>query len=116
MAVGESSPAVLAACVIVAGAFLGVINTVLTETVMKVSPVERPVASSAYSFLRFAGGAIAPYLAGKLAEGVSPQAPFLVGAGAVLIALAILLGGRRHLTGLPEPLHARALRAEAAPA
>jgi ACDE family multidrug resistance protein len=97
MAVGEASPAVLATCVIVAGAFLGVINTVLTEAVMRVSPVERSVASSAYSFLRFAGGAVAPYLAGKLAESVSPEAPFLVGAGAVLVALAILLAGRRHL-------------------
>ena len=70
MAAEEGSPTVLATAVIVAGAFLGVINTVLTEAVMKVSPIERPVASSAYSFLRFAGGAIAPFLAGKLAEGV----------------------------------------------
>jgi len=115
MALGEASPAVLAASVIVAGAFLGIINTVLTEAVMKVSPVERPVASSAYSFLRFAGGAIAPFLAGKLAEGVSLQAPFLVGAGAVLIALAILLLGRRHLAAaesesVPGQLRIRTLR------
>ena len=115
MALGEASPAVLATCVIVAGAFLGIINTVLTEAVMKVSPVERPVASSAYSFLRFAGGAIAPFLAGKLAEGVSLQAPFLVGAGAVLIALAILLLGRRHLAAaeagsVPGQLRLRTLR------
>jgi MFS family permease len=115
MALGEASPAVLAASVIVAGAFLGIINTVLTEAVMKVSPVERPVASSAYSFLRFAGGAIAPFLAGKLAEGVSLQAPFLVGAAAVLIALAILLLGRRHLAAaeigsVPGQLRIRPLR------
>jgi ACDE family multidrug resistance protein len=102
MAFGESSPAVLAIAVIVAGAFLGVINTVLTEAVMKVSPVERPVASSAYSFMRFAGGAIAPYLAGKLAEGVSLEAPFLVGAGAVLVALAILVAGRHHIREVSE--------------
>ena len=98
MAIGESSPAVLAVSVIGAGAFLGIINTVLTEAVMRVSPVERPVASSAYSFLRFAGGAVAPWLAGKLAEGVSLQAPFLVGAAAVAVALGILLAGRRHIT------------------
>jgi ACDE family multidrug resistance protein len=104
MAIGESSPALLATCVIVAGAFLGVINTVLTEAVMKVSPVDRPVASSAYSFLRFAGGAIAPFLAGKLAENVSPASPFLVGAGAVLVALAILVAGRRHMTEA-APVH-----------
>ncbi len=98
MALEEGSPAVLAVSVIVAGAFLGVINTVLTEAVMKVSPVERPIASSAYSFLRFAGGAVAPWLAGHLAESVSLQAPFLVGAGAVLVALGILLAGRRYMT------------------
>jgi predicted MFS family arabinose efflux permease len=97
MGFGESSPTLLAICVIVAGAFLGVINTVLTEAVMKVAPVERPVASSSYSFVRFAGGAIAPYLAGKMAEGISPATPFFVGAAAVLAALAVLLVGRRHL-------------------
>jgi MFS family permease len=108
MAIGEASPAVLATSVIVAGAFLGVINTVLTEAVMKVSPVERPVASSAYSFLRFAGGAIAPFLAGKLAEDVSLQAPFLVGAGAVLVALVILVTGRKHLAAAEHtPEHAQ---------
>ena len=101
MAGFESSPAVLATAVIVAGAFLGVINTVLTEAVMKVSPVERPVASSAYSFLRVAGGAIAPFLAGKLAENVSPSSPFLVGAAAVVVALGILLAGRRHMAEAP---------------
>jgi ACDE family multidrug resistance protein len=97
MGFGESSPTLLAICVIVAGAFLGVINTVLTEAVMKVAPVERPVASSSYSFVRFAGGAIAPYLAGKMAEGISPATPFFVGAAAVLAALAVLLVGRCHL-------------------
>ena len=101
MAIFESSPAVLATAVIVAGAFLGVINTVLTEAVMKVSPVERPVASSAYSFLRFAGGAIAPFMAGKLAENVSPESPFLVGAAAVVVALGILIAGRRHMVEAP---------------
>src|ERR1700742_2939442 len=102
MAIFDTTPAVLATCVIVAGGFLGVINTVLTEAVMKVSPVERPVASSAYSFVRFAGGAIAPWLAGKLAEWVSPSTPFFVGAGAVVVALVVLLAGRRVFAEAPE--------------
>jgi MFS family permease len=102
MGVFQSTPAVLAVAVISAGAFLGVINTVLTETVMKVSPVERPVASASYSFVRFAGGALAPYLAGKLAEWVSPATPFFTGAAAVAVALGVLLAGRRHLVEAPE--------------
>jgi nucleotide-binding universal stress UspA family protein len=96
MGVFEDTPAVLATAVIVAGAFLGVINTVLTEAVMKIAPVERPVASSSYSFVRFAGGAIAPWLAGKLAEWYAPSTPFYVGAAAVAVALAVLVAGRRY--------------------
>jgi MFS transporter, ACDE family, multidrug resistance protein len=111
MALGESSPALLAVCVVVAGAFLGVINTVLTEAVMKVAPVERPVASSAYSFVRFAGGAIAPWLAGKLAEWVSPSMPFFVGSAAVAVALIVVIAGRRHLD---ERAHARIARLDLA--
>lgn len=38
------------------------------------SPVERPVASAAYSFVRFIGGAIAPWLAGNLAAAHAPAA------------------------------------------
>jgi MFS transporter, ACDE family, multidrug resistance protein len=102
MGVFEDTPAVLAVAVISAGAFLGVINTVLTEAVMRVSPVERPIASSSYSFVRFAGGAIAPWLAGKLAEWVSPETPFFVGAAAVAVALVVLLLGRRELAARPE--------------
>jgi MFS transporter, ACDE family, multidrug resistance protein len=111
MGLGETSPALLATCVVVAGAFLGVINTVLTEAVMKVAPVERPIASSAYSFVRFAGGAIAPWLAGKLAEWVSPSTPFYVGAGAVALALVVCVAGRRHLD---ERAHARIARLDLA--
>ncbi|HWI71495.1 MAG TPA: hypothetical protein VNT55_06045, partial [Baekduia sp.] len=96
MALNEGSPAVLATCVIVAGAFLGVINTVLTEAVMKVSPV-RPVASSAYSFMRFAGGAIAPFLAGKLSEHVNAEAPLFVGAAAVALGVVLLWACRSLL-------------------
>ena len=52
--------AVLVVGIVVAGAFLGVNNTLITEAVMGAAPVERPVASAAYSFVRFSGGAIAP--------------------------------------------------------
>ncbi len=97
MGLGEGSPAVLAVAVIVAGGFLGVVNTVLTEAVMKVAPVERPIASASYSFVRFAGGAVAPWLAGKLAEWVAPEAPFFAGAVAVGAALVVLVAGRRYM-------------------
>ena len=59
MAVGTDNKAVLATCVVVAGLFIGINNTLITETVMKAAPVERGVASAAYSFVRFSGAALA---------------------------------------------------------
>jgi len=97
MAVLTDSKPALVVGIIVAGAFLGINNTVITEAVMGAAPVERPVASAAYSFVRFGGGAIAPYLAGKLGENVSVHAPFWMGAGAVAIAVVVLAAGRRFL-------------------
>src|SRR5258708_17293117 len=94
---------VLIADVIISGLFLGVNNTLITQAVMKVSDVERPVASAGYSFVRFIGGAIAPYLAGRLAESFSPHIPFFFGAGAVLIAILVLFLGRGQLRRLNSP-------------
>ncbi|NVN51607.1 Major facilitator family transporter YfmO [Mycolicibacterium hippocampi] len=97
MAVWTDHKAVLAGCVVVAGLFIGVNNTLITETVMKASPVERGVASAAYSFVRFGGAAVAPWLAGVLGEQINAHVPFWVGAGAVLLAAIVLAATRPHL-------------------
>src|SRR6478736_6260626 len=59
---------VLIATVIISGAFIGINNTLTTQAVMLVSPVERPVASAAYGFVRFLGGGLAPFAAGKMVD------------------------------------------------
>ncbi len=96
MALYTDNRAVLAGCVVVSGAFLGVNNTLITETVMKAAPVERGVASAAYSFVRFSGGAVAPYLAGRLGER-NAHAPFWVGASAVVVGASVLWARRSLL-------------------
>jgi predicted MFS family arabinose efflux permease len=103
MAIGTDNKTVLAVCVIVAGLFLGINNTLVTETVMKAAPVERGVASAAYSFVRFSGGAVAPWLAGKLGEEVNVHVPFWVGAGAVLLGVGVLALSRSHLRHIDDP-------------
>jgi MFS transporter, ACDE family, multidrug resistance protein len=90
MAVGHGSQTVLIVSVVVAGAFLGITNTLMTQVVMESAPVARPVASAAYSFVRFCGGAIAPFAAGKLAEHVSEQSPFYLGAAMTAVAILVL--------------------------
>ncbi|HEX5617461.1 MAG TPA: MFS transporter [Solirubrobacteraceae bacterium] len=83
--------------VVVSGALLGIVNTVLTEAVMAAAVVERPVASAAYSFVRFTGGAIAPWIAGKLGEHVSAGAPLYLGAVMVTLSVVALALSRHHL-------------------
>jgi ACDE family multidrug resistance protein len=100
MAVGTDTRAVLATCVVVAGLFIGINNTLITETVMKAAPVERGVASAAYSFVRFSGAALAPWLAGVLGERISVHLPFWVGAAAVLLGAGVLFVTRKHLAGI----------------
>ncbi|MGW1622790.1 MFS transporter [Streptomyces sp. NPDC002172] len=97
IAAGVGTPTVVIVAVIVSGIFIGVNNTLTTQAVMVVSPVERPVASSAYGFLRFIGGGLAPYVAGKLADATDLSVPFYLGAGTFLLAIPVLASGHRLL-------------------
>jgi MFS transporter len=103
-------PGVLIVCVVVAGAMIGVNNTLTTQAVMLVAPVERPVASAAYGFIRFIGGGLAPFAAGKLADRFSLSVPFYLGAAAFILAIFVLATGHRLLAdaeaGLVEPAEA----------
>lgn len=89
--------AVLIPAVIVSGIFIGVNNTVTTQAVMTIAPVERSVASAAYSFVRFIGGGLAPYAAGRLVVAVNIHVPFLIGSAAVLLGILILTTVRHQL-------------------
>ncbi|MGW0635639.1 MFS transporter [Nocardia salmonicida] len=92
---------VLIVGVVIAGAFLGVNNTLITEAVMVSAPVERSTASAAYSFVRFGGGAAAPWVAGKLGEH-NMSLPFWLGAAFTAAAVAVLFLGRGALAHIDD--------------
>ena len=93
-----TSQVTLIVAVIVSGAFVGLNNTLTTQSVMLVSPVERPIASAAYGFVRFIGGGLAPYCAARLAAAFNVHVPFYLGAATVLVAIGILSTGHSLLT------------------
>ncbi|MGV8873879.1 MAG: MFS transporter [Rhodococcus sp. (in: high G+C Gram-positive bacteria)] len=101
MAMFTENKTVLIVGTVVAGLFLGVNNTLITETVMISAPVERSTASAAYSFVRFVGGAAAPYLAGKLGES-NMHVPFWVGAACTVLAIVVLSTGRKVLAHVDD--------------
>jgi ACDE family multidrug resistance protein len=99
---------VVIVAVIVAGAFVGVNNTLVTTAVMSIAPVERPVASATYGFVRFIGGGLAPFVAAKLVEHYDAHVPFLLGAGTLLAAALVLSTVHRALDAadrgeVPQP-------------
>jgi MFS transporter, ACDE family, multidrug resistance protein len=98
-----SSQATLIVAVIVSGAFVGLNNTLTTQAVMLVSPVERPVASAAYGFVRFIGGGLAPFCAARLAAAFNVHVPFWLGAATVATAIGVLASGHRLLTRAEHP-------------
>ncbi len=65
---------------------LGVVNTALTEAVMEATDLPRSVASSAYSAVRFLGGAVAPPLAALLWHAYGAGVPYVMAAVSVVIA------------------------------
>jgi MFS family permease len=98
IAIWTTDNAVLIPAVIVSGIFIGINNTVTTQAVMTVSPVERPVASAAYSFVRFIGGGLAPYVAGRLVIAFNIHVPFYIASGAILLGIVILATAHRLLS------------------
>jgi MFS family permease len=99
-----SSQLTLIIAVIVSGAFVGLNNTLTTQAVMLVAPVERPVASAAYGFVRFIGGGLAPYCAARLAASLNVHVPFYLGAVTVAAAIVILATGHSLLTEAEQKL------------
>jgi predicted MFS family arabinose efflux permease len=105
MAVFVGSETTMVIMVILCGIPLGVLNTLFTASAMNISPVPRPVASAGYNFVRFLGGAVSPYICGKLGENVGLSAPYWFGATCVAVALAVMMGfGRRYLKAI-NPVH-----------
>ncbi|WP_050721146.1 MFS transporter [Microbacterium sp. GCS4] len=109
-----TSAAALVTCIIVGGLLLGIMNTVLTEAVMEATDLPRSVASSAYSAVRFLGGAMAPPLAAALWHALNATVPYLVAALAVLLAALTVLLGRKTLAHIDdEPADAEVEDAQA---
>lgn len=100
----------LTGCVIVGGALFGISNTALTEAVMDGTNLPRAVASSAYSGVRFLGGAISSGLAGVIAKASGPTVPYYVAAIFASLGLIVLVLGHGHLSRLTAPLHLSAQR------
>lgn len=102
MGIWTSTQWLVITAVILAGALLGNNNTLITTAVMNASPVERSTASAAYSFLRFLGGAIAPFLAGKLAEIYNSSVPFIVAAVFVFLSVVCMWLNNKHINHVDE--------------
>lgn len=108
------SAAALVACIVIGGLLLGVMNTVLTEAVMEATDLPRSVASSAYSAVRFLGGAMAPPIAALLWHAFNATVPYVFAAVSVLLAALTVFLGRRVLAHIDdEPSDAEAEDAQA---
>jgi hypothetical protein len=64
---------------------------------MSIAPVPRPVASATYGFVRFIGGGLAPFVAGKLVEHYDTHVPFVLGAVTVAASAVVLSTVHRAL-------------------
>ena len=89
--------AFLIPAVIISGLPLGVGNSLLSNLLFGVSHTDPADAAAATNFIRFTGGAAAPFLAGVLSEHVSLGAPLYVSSAVVAVALVVLWISRGFL-------------------
>lgn len=88
---GIHDKGVMIVAIIASGLVLGIANAVLSNLLLGLSSADTSIAASGTNFVRFAGGAIAPFLAGKLSEHVSVESPLYVGAGAVAVGVVLIV-------------------------
>ena len=100
--INADQPVLVAFGVIIAGFFQGLVNTLLTTVAMENKTIERSVASSAYSFIRFTGGAIAPFVAGKIAEKWSAHWTFYFAGLMILIGILFVLRTQQYFITAEE--------------
>jgi MFS family permease len=81
---------------------IGLNNTVFTQAAMEVSDAPRPVASAGYNFVRWTGGAIAPYIATRLGEAFNADVPYYLGALCCAAGMGVLVARRHHLDTLDK--------------
>ncbi|CAB3393788.1 MFS transporter [Kyrpidia spormannii] len=75
------------AIIIVSGLFCGLNNTTFSTLAVEISNAQRSIASGAYNFVRWMGAAIAPVVAGVVAERWFPTAPYLIAGILVFVGL-----------------------------
>ena len=76
--------------------FQGIINTLLTTIAMEIPGLQRNVASSSYSFVRFFGGALAPFIAGVIGEHIGESYAFYFAGAIVLISVCCIIYHRNY--------------------
>jgi ACDE family multidrug resistance protein len=63
------------------------------------TPVEPPVSSATYGFVRFIGGGLATSVAAKLVGHTNVPVPFLIGTATLIAATLVFATGRPLLAG-----------------
>lgn len=90
MGINADQPTLVAAALIAAGFFQGIINTLMTTIAMEIPGIKRNIASSTYSFVRFFGGSLAPFVAGMIGTKFGGNYTFYFASAMVLIGIILV--------------------------
>ena len=93
---------------IVGGGLVGITNTAMTEAAMEATDLPRSIASSAYSGVRFVGGAMGPTLSGPISDAFGAQAPYVAAALAVLVTIGLMAADHLRVSRPREAAFAEA--------
>ena len=96
MGINADQPSLVAAALIIAGFFQGIINTLMTTIAMEIPGIKRNIASSTYSFVRFFGGSLAPFVAGLIGAKFGSNYTFYFASAMVFIGIILVVVHSRY--------------------
>ena len=96
MGINADQPSLVAAALIIAGFFQGIINTLMTTIAMEIPGIKRNIASSTYSFVRFFGGSLAPFVAGLIGAKFGGNYTFYFASAMVFIGIILVVVHSRY--------------------
>jgi MFS family permease len=102
MGINADTPSLVAAALIVAGFFQGIINTLMTTIAMEIPGIKRNIASSTYSFVRFFGGSLAPFVAGLIGAKFGGNYTFYFASAMVFIGIVLVFVHSQYFETVEE--------------
>ncbi|MDR1721736.1 MAG: MFS transporter [Methanobrevibacter sp.] len=98
MAIFTENTLIMSIAIIIAGSFVGNMNSLLSNAIMDSSPLKKSTTSASYNFIRFISCAVAPFATAMIGQYIAKNGPFIVAAIFMIVTIIVFYLNREYIT------------------